>query len=168
MAKVIKVFKESFPPIRLIGERYTDIDRDPDGGFSQKWGKWFEQGYFQPLEQLGAAPVSGDAYIGCMRCVGEFEYWIGMFFSESTPVPDGYMSVDIPASDVGICWIYGRQDTGELYGQEAHEMCMARIKEAGWSIADNPWFFELYNCPRFTTPDEEGNVILDYGVYLRG
>lgn len=168
MAKVIKVSKESFPPIRLIGKRYTDIDRGRDGGFSQKWGEWFEQGYFRPLEQLGTAPASGDAYIGCMRCVGEFEYWIGMFFPEGTPVPDGYMFVDIPAGDVGICWIYGRQDTGELYGQEAHEMCVARIKEAGWSIADNPWFFELYNCPRFTTPDEEGNVILDYGMYLQG
>jgi len=29
-------------------------------------------------------------------------------------------------------------------------------------------FFELYNCPRFTTPDDKGNVILDYGFYLKG
>jgi hypothetical protein len=50
-AKVIKAFKESFPPLRLIGRRYTDADRGPDGGFSQKWGEWFERGWFQPLEQ---------------------------------------------------------------------------------------------------------------------
>ena len=23
-----------------------------------------------------------------------------------------------------------------------------------------------YSCPRFTTPDEQGRVILDYGAYL--
>jgi len=49
--------------------------------------------------------------------------WIGMFFSESTPVPDGYMSVDIPASDVGICWIYGRQDTGNSTARR-HMRCV--------------------------------------------
>lgn len=167
MAEVIDVLRKSFPSLRLIGKRYTDTDRGPDGGYSQKWGEWFEKGYFTALEKLGPALVIGDAYIGCMRCAGEFEYWIGMFFPENTPVPDGYRCVDITPGDVGICWIYGRPDTGEPYGQEAHDMCMARIKEAGWQIADEPWFFELYDCPRFTAPDAKGNVILDYGVYLK-
>jgi hypothetical protein len=26
--------------------------------------------------------------------------------------------------------------------------------------------FERYNCPRFTEPDENGDVILDYGILL--
>lgn len=167
MAEVIRVLRQSYPPLRLIGKRYTDVDRGSDGGYSQKWSEWFEQGYFRPLEQLEAVSATGDAYVGCMRCAGEFEYWIGMFFPEKTPVPDGYTYVDIPAGDVGICWIYGREDTGELYGHEAHEMCIVEIKEAGWQLADEPWVFELYNCPRFTNPDEDGNVILDYGVYLK-
>ena len=47
-------------------------------------------------------------------------------------------------------------------------MCLAAIQQAGWQIADEPWFFELYNCPRFTTPDQDGKVILDYGVCLKG
>ena len=168
VAEVVNVLRESFPPLRLIGKRYTDADRGSDGGYSQNWGEWFEKGYFAVLEQLEPALVTGDAYVGCMRCcAGEFEYWIGMFFPDNTPVPDGYTHVDIPAGDVGICWIYGRHGTGELYGQEAHDMCMAKIQEAGWQIADEPWLFELYNCPRFTAPDAKGNVILDYGVYLR-
>lgn len=28
------------------------------------------------------------------------------------------------------------------------------------------WCFERYNCPGFTTPDEQGNVILDYGISI--
>ena len=40
---------------------------------------------------------------------------------------------------------------GELYGEEVHDMCQVMIDKAGWQIADEPWFFELYNCPCFTT-----------------
>lgn len=167
MVEIIKAYRESLPSLRLIGKRYMDEDRDANGGFGAKWGEWFEKGYFKTLEELGSLPENGDAYLGCMRCVDEFEYWIGMFFPEETPVPDGYMYVDIPSGDVGTCWIYGREDNGEIYGQEPHEMCISKIKEAGWQIAKDTWFFERYNCPRFTTPDEKGKVILDYCIYLK-
>lgn len=30
--------------------------------------------------------------------------------------------------------------------------------------AVDDWCFERYSCPRFTTPDAEGSVILDYGI----
>ena len=33
---------------------------------------------------------------------------------------------------------------------------------------ENDWCFERYNCPRYTTPDENGNVILDYAVSIVG
>ncbi len=29
------------------------------------------------------------------------------------------------------------------------------------------WFFERYQCPRFTTPDEKGNVILDMCYFVK-
>ena len=168
MAEIIKVYRESLPSLRLIGKRYTDRDRGADGGFSNKWREWFHQGCFKPLEALASLPENEGAYVGCMRCGEEFEYWIGLFFPAGTSAPDGYAYVDIPAGDVGTCWIHGREDTGELYGEKPHNMCMSRIKEAGWQVARNPWFFERYNCPRFTTPDVEGKVVLDYCVSLRG
>ncbi|MDP4089155.1 MAG: GyrI-like domain-containing protein [Bacillota bacterium] len=167
MFEIIKVYRESLPSLRLIGKRYTDSDRGPEGSFGGKWGEWFGKDCFKPLEELGSLPENGDAYVGCMRCVEEFEYWIGMFFPEGTAVPEGYSYVDIPAGDIGTCWIYGREDNGEIYGQKPHEMCMAKIAEAGWELAEAPWFFERYNCPRFTSPDENEKVILDYCVYLK-
>jgi hypothetical protein len=30
----------------------------------------------------------------------------------------------------------------------------------------NDWCFERYNCPRYTMPDNNGNVILDYGISI--
>lgn len=167
MVEITKVYRESFPSLRLIGKRYGDSDRDQYGSFSGKWDEWFGKGWFKPLEELGSLPENEDSYVGCMRCIEEFEYWIGMFFPEGTKVPDGYEYVDIPAGDLGTCWIYGRQDNGEIFGMEPHNMCMDKIMDAGWKIAENPWYIERYNCPRFTTPDENGKVILDYCVYLQ-
>jgi len=48
-----------------------------------------------------------------------------------------------------------------------------KLIEKGWGkMNDNAGgsgvivSFELYNVPRFTVPDESGNVTLDYGFYL--
>ncbi|HHY83353.1 MAG TPA: GyrI-like domain-containing protein [Clostridiales bacterium] len=167
MAEVIKVYKESLPALRLIGKRYTNNDRDQYGSYGAKWGEWFQNGWFEILESLGSLPENEGAYLGCMRCIDEFEYWIGMFFPENTPVPDDFSYIDIPKGDIAVCWVYGREDNGEIYGEQPHNMCLEKIKESGWELADYPWFIERYNCPRFTTPDEKGNVILDYCAYLK-
>ena len=58
-----------------------------------------------------------------------------MLFPEKTNAPNGFGYVDIDSLDFAICWIYGNNQSGEL-------VC-----------------FERYNCPRFTSPDEKGNVI---------
>ncbi|HBL84786.1 MAG: hypothetical protein A2Y17_01650 [Clostridiales bacterium GWF2_38_85] len=166
MVEIVKCYKESCPSLKFIGKRYTDKDRGADGGFGNKWGEWFSKSWFDEIEELGVAPENNDSYFGLMRRKGEFEYWIGMFFSENTSVPEGFQSVIVPAGDVGVCWIYGSEDNGEIYGLEPHNMCVAKIKESGWELQQDPWFFERYNCPRYTTRDEKGNVILDYGLYI--
>lgn len=166
MPEITKVYREALPNLRLIGKRYTESD--PGGGFGSKWGEWFEKGWFKPLEDIGYLAENGDAYIGCMRVAGGvFEYWIGMFVADGSVVPDGYEYADIPAGDIAVCWIYGREDNGEVYGEGPHNMCIEKIKEAGWEVADGMWFFERYNCPRFTTPDADGKIILDYCVYVK-
>lgn len=48
----------------------------------------------------------------------------------------------------------------------AEALCQAELDRRGWVRKDAGWHFERYNCPRFTTPDAQGNVILDYGVPL--
>lgn len=169
MIEIKKVFKSSRPALRFIGKCYGDGDRDQYGSFGAKWGEWFATERFAPLEALCAFPNEENGYVGLMRCPegGAFEYWIGVFAPEDTAVPPGYQYTDIPAGDVGTCWIYGREDNGELFGMDAHNLCVSKIAEQGREPADHSWFFELYNCPRYTTPDEQGKVILDYGIYLR-
>jgi len=168
MIEVKKTYLESLPALRLIGIPYTDADK-VNGSFGAKWGEWFSQGKFEQLEALGPLPENEGAYMGMMPMhEGTFEYWIGMLFPRNVHAPEGYKHVDIPAGDVAIVWIYGREDTGELYGQEPTDIVMAEVENAGWKPAKDGWFFERYNCPRFTEPDDQGKVILDYGVYVKG
>lgn len=164
MANIIKVYQESLPELRFIGKRYTNEDRDASGSYGEKWGQWFQEGWFSPLLALTEGAQTEPDYIGLMRCVDDhFEYWIGIFSSKEHEAPEGYGMVDLPAGTAGIAWIKGRDDTGEIY--RLHNGCTAAIEEKGWTIAPNTWFFERYSHSRFT-PDEEGEVILDYGMYL--
>ena len=164
--EIRKTYKEHFPSLRLIGKKYSDGDRQ-GGSFGHKWGEWFQNGWFGVLEKLSPIAENGDAYLGVMRAVdGTVEYWIGMFFPEGTEVPAGFEGVDIPAFDAAVCWLYGNEHNGELYGIEVHNMVVAEAGKQGFVRKDDDWCFERYNCPRFTSPDEQGNVILDYGIAI--
>ena len=164
--EIRKTYKESFPSLRLIGKKYSDDDRQ-GGSFGHKWGEWFQNGWFDEIEKLGPIAENDDSYLGVMRVVdGMVEYWIGMFFPAGTEVPSGFESVDIPAFDAAVCWLYGNEQSGELYGLEVHNMVVAEAAKHGFIRKDDDWCFERYNCPRFTAPDDKGNVILDYGVAI--
>ncbi len=170
MAEVIKVYRQSVPAVRFIGKKYGEED-GAGGGFGRQWETWFANNWFEPLEKSfdrTSFYEDSDAYIGLMRWKdGEpFEYWIGMFCPEGTAVPEGYGHHDFPASDLGVVWLYGKD--GEVYGQEGK--CSESCSKEGFKIITDGqgacWFFERYGCPRFTTPDEKGNIILDVCHYI--
>ena len=167
--EIIKVYKENMPYTKLIGKRYTNNDRDESGTFARYWRQCFQEGWPDVLKQCKSIPVVSDDLIGAIRMTGDdggFEYWIGAFLDPASEVPDGFYSVEIPAGEVGICWLYGNDKTGELYSMKASDLSMAALAENGLKFSEKGWFFERYNCPRFTTPDEKGNVILDICAYL--
>lgn len=167
------IHKEHFPPLRFTGKRYTNKDR-VDGGYGAHWREWFEKGWFDALVVLPPLPEEVQTgYIGFMRwkCDFEntFEYWIGTFDLPDTPPPPGYASLDIPESDIGVVWIHGRESDG-IYSQ--HGKCESLLEESGMTVARNiggdgyTYCFERYHGGRFDTPDSEGRVILDYGIFV--
>lgn len=173
MAEIIKCFRESFPATRFIGKRYGDEDR-VNGGFGSQWGEWFNNGWFDVIEKVGHMEEDSGSYIGLMSCKeGEpFQYWVGMFTPSDTEVPDGFDYIDFAASDLGTCWIYGNEENDNIYGM--HDACCQKMNENSFQIKDDFgngvgefWFYERYNCPRFTTPDENGKIILDYCFYIK-
>ena len=90
-----------------------------------------------------------------------------MFAPPDIRVPDGFLFIDFPETYFGVCWIYGEES-------DTHRMtadCAQALKDGGIEIMPDEngavWSFENCTCPRFTTPDERGNVILDYGYIVR-
>ncbi|MDR2504853.1 MAG: GyrI-like domain-containing protein [Oscillospiraceae bacterium] len=160
--EIKKVFTETVPAGRLIGKRYTDEDK-VGGSFGAKWGEFMQRGWFAALEQAGGK-VEFD-YVAIMRMnEGEFEYWIGMFFDKNANVPEGFESIDTEEFEAAVFWIYGNAENGEIYCQE--DACLAEMNKRGWRKKQDGWEIERYNCPRFTGPDDAGNVILDYYIQI--
>ena len=155
---IIDIKKESFPLSRLIGKKYTDCPN---------WGEWWENNWFAALETMQTLPSNGDAYIGAVHIVnGMPEYWIGMLFPSDATVPEGFEYIDIEPLDYAVCYLYDKEGSGDFYTMETHNDCLEQIKALGMKRKENDWCFERYNYPRFTTPDEHGNVILDYLISI--
>ena len=165
MANIIKTFREILPDLRFIGKRYGDIGH---------WGEWWQNDWFDEVEKAmgGVDKVlalweNGGAYVGLeRRHEGNLlAYWLGMFAPAGTPVPEGFEAIDFKGVDLGTCWIYGPE--GEVHDTR---LCRPSVLEAGftpWKDAEgSEWSFENCTCPRYTTPDERGNVVLDYCFFV--
>ena len=175
MAEIIKVYKQKVPAMWFIGKKYGDEDR-VGGSFGAKWGEWFGNGWFDAIEQAAGGASAchelyedGDAYIGLMRDKDSepFQYWIGMFVPCGTAVPDGFECLNFPEASLGTAWVYG--DEGDVYCHEPE--CMTALEKAGYEVmrdSENAlWCMERYGCPRFTTPDEKGKIILDICFFVK-
>lgn len=156
--EILEVKKESCPKARLIGKRYEGVPN---------WGEWWENNWFEILETNQRLSFNGDAYIGGVHIVnGMPEHWIGMLFPENTEVPEGFEYVDIAPLDYAICYLYDKENSSEFYTIDTHNQCLEKLKEYNWKRKEDDWCLERYNCPRFTTVDEKGNVILDYAISI--
>ena len=166
MANIIKTFREEIPAMRFIGKKYPN--------FGPWWGEWFANGWFDEIEKMmgGTDAIlklwkNGAGYIGLeRRCPNQpFEYWIGMFTPPETKIPDGFAYMDFPSAALGTCWIYGTE-------KEVHNTfdCRAAVEGNGFTLWKDKeggvWSFENCLCPRYTTPDEHGNIILDYCYFI--
>jgi len=158
--RILEVKRESCPAARLIGRKYKDC---------ANWGEWWENNLFAVLEARQPLPFNGDAYIGAVHIVnGVPEYWIGMLFPADTEVPSDFEAVDIGPLEYAVCYLSDKENSSEFYTMDTHNRCLEELKARRLRRRENGWCLERYNCPRFTVPDEEGNVILDYAVSLEG
>lgn len=167
MARIIRTFRESVPAMRFAGKKYP--------GFGGWWGEWFANGWFDKIEEaMGGTEAilkiweNGGGYVGLERRLeGQlFEYWIGMFVPAETAVPEGFEYIDFPAGELGTCFIYGKEE-------DVHDTsgCREAVENEGMELLTDQgggiWSFENCLCPRYTTPDDRGNIIMDYCFYVK-
>ena len=156
--QILKVEQESCTAARFIGKRYVG---------NVNWEEWWSNNWFDVLESIPGLPINDNGYIGAVRIVdGMPEYWIGMFFPVDTDVPSGFEYVDIEPLNYAVFYLYGKENSSEFYTMATHDLCLEELKAHNLKRKEDDWCFERYNCPRFTTPDTNGNVILDYAVSI--
>ena len=90
-ARIVGARTENYPALRLIGKQCDCEIHD----FVGDWDKWFDNGWFERFEKLGAAPENGGMVLGVTDNNGG--YWIGLLFPPDTSVPDGFAHADVPA-----------------------------------------------------------------------
>ena len=145
----------ALPALRLIGRTGT------------RWADWWANSWFDALEHHTVPPCDPD-YMDCIRTCGEQEEsWIGMLFPADAPVPEGFHTVELPAADYALIYLRGREDDPDLYGPAARALCIQAMAEQGMQPVPSVTLVR-YNCPRFTTPDAEGCVTVDYLLPLKG
>jgi hypothetical protein len=81
---------------------------------------------------------------------------------DGASVPEGYVFIDIEETDVAIGWIKSK-NTADVCSA-AHTQTEKAINENGYKCDQMKWCMELYNCPRFSQPDENGDIVLDYYI----
>jgi predicted transcriptional regulator YdeE len=160
--EIIKVYEQKLPAMKFIGKKYTGKDME-NHSFSNKWDEWFKNGWFDVLEKISKVDFfeDSDAYIGLEKMSETvFEYWIGMFVSVDTAVPEEFLSIDFNSEKVAVCWVKGKMP--EVFMQ--WEECKNKIEENNYNFKEINgyyWSFERYSCPRFTEEASDGTVILD-------
>lgn len=170
MGKLIRLETKELPGLVVVGKelRYSmEALMKGDNRIGAFWGACFSEGVMEPLE---AQPeyVYDESYVGIMldwdKGDGDFSYIVGMLMKPGAVVPGGYVSRELAKGTAAVGFIQGK-DTPDVCGN-AHEETEKALREAGHSNAQMRWCMELYNCPRFTTPDEDGRIILDYYIPL--
>lgn len=166
----INTYRQTMNASRFIGKKY------PSGG--EAWDNWSEDWDWDEPHSLFSRlkidattiykdknPQDGCALIGLMCHPGgdhnNFEYWLGFFTPENTPVPQGYDHTDFPAQDVGTCWLYGKEEDVMAREPVAFEKLWAEGFEP---MAD--WWFERY-VPHRETADSAGYKIMDICFFLK-
>lgn len=170
--RIVNMYCEHLPALRLIGKRYTREDMDADMMFGSKWNEWFQNGWFDYLGSMGC--LAGFEYTVIMgfHMAEQQSWWICMFFPSGTEVPDGFSYVDLPEGDVGICWLHADRNEPALFKMSTHDLCKRKLQDAGCTVrvdfngVPSKWSFERYDNKRFLTADENGKIILDYGTYI--
>lgn len=169
MGTLIQFEIRRLPRLRLIGKeiRYAmQTQRKGENRLPAFWNQCFAEQIFAPLEAQQDQLFSPD-YVGVMldfqREDGDFSYIVGMLMLEGARVPQGYSAVTLDETEVAVGYIKGGE--AQVCGV-AHRLTQAALEARGRTCAQMTWCMELYNCPRFTTPDENGDVIVDYYIPL--
>lgn len=143
MAVLGKIEFFNLPPVRIIGKEV--LNGGVENPVPELWSKCFKEDVFKELETLSPEM---DYYIGWMgeykRETGKFTYIAGLFMPINTPVPNGFQYRDLSACMVGMGWINGDFENGEVFTR-SHDLTVGGIQANGYEPDySQGWSAEVY------------------------
>lgn len=169
MSKLIKFEVKKFPAIRVIGKEVRISLKPEDKRAVNLWSSMWQDGSMELLQNIPGRFVEERDTVGWMGDYDELSktcnYIAGVLTNEGTPVPTGYVSKDLPECLMGLGWIQGREEEGDLY-IGAHEHLMQTLSEYGYEIdiSAGDYQMQYYSFHRFGVPRYLGEkiLIMDY------
>lgn len=165
-AKLIKFEIKDLPDLCIVGKevivKLSEFEKH--NPIPEFWHKCHEDSIFDVLSNTLSEYVYDPSHVGYMQMLNENEFTnvCGIMMKPGVPVPEGYVVYSVEAYTAGIGWIQGKEP--DIYIGE-HSLTEPAVKEAGYKYDEKKGFsIEVYNCPRFTTVDENGNRVLDYYI----
>ena len=166
----VNTYRQGMFSMRFIGKKYASGGEAWDN-YTDDWDIDSDDCLLKRLKIDPTAiyedgnPQDGSALIGLMRHPNGdhniFEYWLGFFTPENTPVPEGFEYADFPKMSIGICWLFGKEDEVMAVEPVAYE----KLKDEGFEpIGD--WWFERY-VPHRETTDKNGYKIMDICFFVK-
>ena len=164
MPTLVKFDVRQLPGLTVAGRavrvRMADEMDDP---VSELWSRCHGDG---TIDELDALDRFDDAHVGWM---GDFDaktqsfvYLAGVLLAHGASVPDGFDVRTIDPCRAAVGWVQGWPDELVPNAQELTETAMA---ETGLQTDDDAgWAMELYSRPRWDTPADNGEVVLDFYV----
>ncbi len=165
MPELVHFSIEKMPAMKVVGREMRHKMGAKENPIPAFWKQCFEDKTFETIEALGAPALDGS-YVGYMteysKEDGMFTYICGIFMKPDCPVPEGFVSRDVTAADVAVGWVQGPEFAIYPVAHTLTQEGLERAKRKPDATAD--WCAEVYNCPRFTTKQGNGDVILDYYI----
>lgn len=174
MGSLVKFEVAEMPDVLVVGKEIRHNLRalrrgsNPIPAF---WERCFQDGTFPALEAQGGQ-IQSPGYVGVMtnwdKGFRNYSYVVGMLMKAGADVPEGFVGYPLGAAQVATGWLQGK-DAADA-GANAHDSTQQELEAQGYKWAKAKWCMERYVHPRFTTPDENGNIIMDYCfpvVYIR-
>jgi hypothetical protein len=169
MATLINLQFTVFKAARVIGKMIFGQVKPENNPLPAFWDQCINDGTFTTLKNMKEYLVIPD-YVGWMGeydpATGRFCYIVGMLMKPEAPVPTGYVCRDLPECTMGIAWVKGREDNGEIYF-EGMNLTLAALEEKGYRYDNTAGYsIGVYDYERFVIPMQQGvkEVILDYYV----
>lgn len=134
MAVLGKIEFFNLPPVRIIGKEVINgsLNEDSENPVPALWEKYFNEGIFKVLEQFSPEMDYSIGWMGEYNGeTGTFTYIAGYFMPANTPVPDGFQYRDLAACMVGMGWINGDFENGEVF-EHSHDLTVGGMKENGY------------------------------------